>query len=661
MYKLRLFVAVIFASVVAVSCEGTLADDKLDNLKEGFTLAVTGSSAEDVSVSVKVTNDDVVNYAVALISNESFKNTYESDLNVAAVAASAILVADYKVDFTLPDDKYIFSGDATIVLADSWEVTAGGSYVVLVYGVDAMGAQTTKVASKNIVTKAVSNWSEYADRMCLNEIAPDADWIEIYSVDREDVELDGFYVQNEKGDKTPLDGMVVESNSLFVFDCKVNANGDVITLFDSEGKVIDTIDVDEVSINASYGRKNDGAEDWVEFKEPSRGEPNGMAKYEGDAFKVTEVYSDATTMAVTIVPNEALIDDYAYAYITLPTAIFNDDAYYGGDVRALADSGAYTYQYWGVDFEYPDYKYVLYGDMTVNLVYDIWGLYENITEYTSVIYAVDAEGYRVSEPIRYDAVLEGTHTPTSESYKKWLGDWDATCTDSEGNPMKIEITIVPNIDDFSYYVAGFDISSQREYSSASAYLFEGVDDDGVEFSEFAIDANESLYFYDPEEGGQSGKLFNAAMCAISSYPGESILVSGSYYGFYGKMGESGETADLQGNEGEISTGDTFKVNYLHTSIFDFSGDKNEFYLIHNHEDYGGNEATTKRYPTSPYTLTKVEREPATPDAPADVKRRSSRTADALCNGSAVPNIYRSAMFKALNAPIQARTMKHLAK
>ncbi len=647
MYKLRLFVAVLFAAVVAVSCEETVTGgDNTAELIDGFTLVTSGSSVTNLSVDVTVDSDQVGNYVVALMLKSAFTDDYESDLTTAAAAASASLVADYNVDFSIVDQAYVFNGDASVNLATAWPLASGTAYIVLVYGVDALGAQTTNVAYKNVSTQYESTISDYTGTIFINEVDPNTDWIELYSIDREAISLDGFYFVNSAGDKTSLDGLSLPALGYVAVDSNVNANGDTVTLYDGDDKLVDDIDVPVIGVASSYGRKTDGSDTWVEFTSPSRGTANGMASYEGEAFTVAEHYNSESAVVFIVTPNQALAS-YNYAYITLAEEYFNSADYFGGDITAMADWCAAYYQYVGVDAAIADGKFIFNGADVINAA-NCW-LVEKDKKYITAIFALDEDCNRVSEAVKYEATATGSLPEMSDSYSKWIGTWDFTCTASDGKSLTMDVVIEPNIVDWTYHVTGFDVSALRSVFPVTAYLLEGEDETtSEEFSYLAFSNENTLYYFDPEADGQAGRLYSGSLSTVIGEDRLS-LVGGSYISIFGVMGEDGESATLEGYLGELTSGAAFQVEYQ-TALFEsYAADEyGSVYSYYNDEAYGG--STSEKYPKSPYTATKTSSSTAT-----------SAPARAMSVDGVMPNLYRAAISKALNAPKSEKFIKYFSK
>ncbi len=646
MYKLRLLVAVLFAAVVVVSCEeaATGSGDNTADLIDGFTLVTSGSSVTNLSVDVTVDSNEVGNYVVALMLKNTFTSDYESDLAAAAAGASTSLVADYNVDFAIVDDTYVFNGDATVNLATAWPLASGTSYIVLVYGVDALGAQTTNVAYKNVSTQYESTISDYTGTIFINEVDPNTDWIEIYSADRETVALDGFYFVNEAGEKTSLDGLSVGALGLLAVDSSINANGDTVILYDADDKLVDDVEVPVIGVTSSYGRKTDGADAWTEFTTPSRGTANGMASYEGEPFEVVEYYNTEDAIVFFVYPNSQL-SSYNYAYITLAEEYFTSAEYYNSDINELADACSEYYQYINVDASTADGKFIFNGNDAVNAA-SCWYLEANV-KYVTAIFAVNSDGVRVSDAVKYEATTSGTLPAATESYSKWIGSWDFTCTASDGKSLTMDVTIEPAILDWTYYVSGFDICAYRSYYPATAYLAEGTDETtGEAYSYLAFMCEETMYYFDPDYDGEAGRIYSGALSTVTGYDGI-YVVGGSYISIFGTMGEDGDTAILEGYSGELTTGDYFQVEYNSLILESYEESTYGYlYTFYNDDAFGG--STSTKYPLSPYTATRTS---SVASAPAKV---------AAADGT-VPNLYRAAISKALNAPKSEKIIKYFSK
>ncbi len=641
---LRLMATTLIVAIATISCDDSGADNNGGTpaeKAEGFTLKTKGSSVDNLSVEVEVTNADVENYIVAMMTKSDFASDYDSDLVAAADGATTALVADEAIDFSVVDDEYVFSGDATVDLASAWELKAGTSYVVLVYGIDALGAQTTAVAWKNVSTQRESQYSEYVDYLFINELDPNQDWVELYNVDRESINLDGFYLMNEAGDRVELTGKV-SPMALVSFDCSVNGHGDVITLYDGDDKIVDDIELpSDLGTSSSYGRATDGAETWKEFTSPSRDGSNGMIDGSEAAFEVVKLYNTDEDIAFKVIPSAA-VKDYNFIYITVSEEGFNDNSEegFGGNINNLADYCASYYQMLMVDFESADNSYVYSGGYAaaINAAW-MWKV-EAGNNYVTAVFAVDENGNRVTKPVRYDAVASGSYSSTDEGYTQWLGDWDVTCLDTEGNPMTLDVSIMPHVEDYSYVVVGFDVSVLRADCYQVATRMQGEYSDTHEpYDMLAFNSESTIQYYQDEKIGMTRVYYNA-VCTAAEFP-NGVFIGGDYPAFYGPMNENGTSATLMGYEGQYGTGKSFETQYMAPAAFAMEQPSgSNFYGYPNDAAYGGEKSTLS--PTAPYNFAK-----------ADAASAPSKVA------ASTPNIFKSTINKAMNAPFYPSNMKRI--
>ena len=640
---LRLMATTFLVALATTSCEEAVSDDDskdpVDKV-ESFTLKTKGSSVNNLSVEVTVTNDDVENYVVAMMTKTNFVREYDSDLEAAAAGATDALIADKSIDCAVVDDQYVFSGDATVDLASVWDLNAGTSYVVLTYGVDGLGGLTTAVAWKNVSTQRESQYSEYVDYLFINEVDPNDDWVEIYNNDRESIELDGFYLKNKAGDRVELSGKV-SSSALVSFDCSVNGRGDSLTLYDGDDKIVDDVEIpSDLGVSSSYGRTSDGAEEWKEFTTPSRDGANGMVGGGDEAYTVTKLYSTEEAIAFEVTPSES-VKEYNFTYITVPEELFNANGEEGfsGDINILADYCAAYFQSLMVDFTSPDGSYIYSGEASAAINAAFMWIVEPNTDYVTAVFAVDKEGNRVTVPVRYDSTSTGSYESTEKAYSQWLGNWTVDCLDTEGNPLTMDVSIAPLVEDYSYVVKGFEVSALRSECVQIANRMQGTySDTGEAFDMLSFNSESTIqYGEDPELG--MVRIYYSAFCAAAEYPA-GIFISGNYPAIYGPMNEDGKSATLVGYEGQYGSGKDFNVLCMAPAVFAMEQPNgNNFYGYNNDDEYGG--ADSQITPSAPFTFTKSDASSA--------PRKSYST----------PNIYRSAMNKALNAPFYPSNVKRI--
>ena len=129
------------------------------------------------------------------------------------------------------------------------------------------------------------------------------DWVEIYNATDFDIDMGGLRLGHDPGvlpipTNAPAETTIPARGYLTFWadretgegplhlDFKLNAGGDVITLYDTDGvTVIDSITFDSQLYNVSYGRFPDGANDWYFFDDPT---PNAQNDQVGIANRVED-------------------------------------------------------------------------------------------------------------------------------------------------------------------------------------------------------------------------------------------------------------------------------------------------------------------------------------------------------------------------------------
>jgi hypothetical protein len=131
----------------------------------------------------------------------------------------------------------------------------------------------------------------------LNELGEEADWIELYNNSDHPVEINAFTWSLTDDENEPeryvLPDTIIPVGGHLLIWCdealsedgflhagfKLKGNGETIYLF-KNGELADEITYDdEVKKSCSYGRSQDGSEDWKKFKEPTPGASNSLLEH----------------------------------------------------------------------------------------------------------------------------------------------------------------------------------------------------------------------------------------------------------------------------------------------------------------------------------------------------------------------------------------------
>lgn len=125
------------------------------------------------------------------------------------------------------------------------------------------------------------------------------DWIELYNNDSEPLNISGMYLTDDLTNPTKWqfpNNTIIDSggylliwgdgynstNEAIYASFQLNANGDSVALFASDGEtVIDSVTFRKQIRDTSYGRLPDGSNDWEYLSDPSPGESNGERLTDG--------------------------------------------------------------------------------------------------------------------------------------------------------------------------------------------------------------------------------------------------------------------------------------------------------------------------------------------------------------------------------------------
>ena len=140
------------------------------------------------------------------------------------------------------------------------------------------------------------------------ESVDDLDYIELYNTSSKDVDIAGYRMWEGGGQEeawTFPAGSVVPANGFLVVKCDkeglrgdavkypswgLSKNDEVVVLADADYNVIDQVETPNMSEGEAYGRKTDGADEWVIFAELTEGKSNDGAKEKEKAENTLGVY-----------------------------------------------------------------------------------------------------------------------------------------------------------------------------------------------------------------------------------------------------------------------------------------------------------------------------------------------------------------------------------
>lgn len=116
----------------------------------------------------------------------------------------------------------------------------------------------------------------------------DPDWVELYNLTNEVVDLTGYVLSDGGADFVIPAGISIEANGYLVFladdgnivdeagihtNFKISSGGELMKLADAEGALVDQIDLPGLEPGTSYGRTVDGGDVW-DVLNPTQGAPN---------------------------------------------------------------------------------------------------------------------------------------------------------------------------------------------------------------------------------------------------------------------------------------------------------------------------------------------------------------------------------------------------
>ena len=115
------------------------------------------------------------------------------------------------------------------------------------------------------------------------------DWIELYNRRSDPINLSGYSLTDdlEEPDKWLFPDIVIPGDGFLLIwadnsedqgnlhtDFKLSAGGEIIGFYNSHGQLLDVISFEDQTADISFGRIDDGAEEWMTFLEPTPGLSN---------------------------------------------------------------------------------------------------------------------------------------------------------------------------------------------------------------------------------------------------------------------------------------------------------------------------------------------------------------------------------------------------
>ncbi len=608
-HKLRFFVAALFAMTFALACSTDDADTDTEGetggetggttefVSDAFTLTLSGNDVDYLALKVVVSDEyGSGNYVVGVITSSDFEGTYGSSLTAAADAVTAELSSS--VDFAAADSKYVFSTSQTVDVASAWDLLGGETYVVLVYGVDINGTQTTGVAYKTVTMSRDSLYStDYCGIVYINEVDPNNNIIELYSSATFNVPCTNFVITNKAEESTTFSCEITAGGYYLLENFSVNPMGDSLVLYDGDGLIVDEVEISSVANGSTYGRETDGASTWKEFTSDNTtlGSGNGKIATTGAAFTVDLLYTTTDQIALAVTPS-ADVESYYYTYGYCAKSTFS--SYYGNSYDALvADFAEYFYYDKEADLALYNGMIIFGGSdaegTEIISLKDYWALDAN-TEYIVAVAAIDEVGNVITDAVYVEATTSGTYTSTDASYNQWLGTWTFTSTSSyNGSPVSFDVTISQQVADYSYYIVGWELSKYRSQGYGYRAYY------NASTSGFYTMYGEFMSYVSENDGWPvTGYIFGGCLSYIDAavYAGTPYIITGSYPSFGVAMNSDG-TATATGYTWGTSIGYDFTPIHQMLFITDYAGEN--FYNFYYDDAYAD-----ENEPVGPYTMVK---------------------------------------------------------
>lgn len=197
---------------------------------------------------------------------------------------------------TLLDEKYAKIDEVTIpAMEDGFTYSriedGGSSWEIVEGGTKGRSNSGTPDDNPDDNPDEPVNPGESESPILVNEVqgatidGEQTDFIELYNPSSSSVDISGYRLQDDKGAEEEYvipEGTTIEAGQIMVFykdetfTFGLGGDGDVVTVLDAEGKIVDTIEYPAMEDGSSYARIPDGSDNWQVVTEPTPGESNGQ-------------------------------------------------------------------------------------------------------------------------------------------------------------------------------------------------------------------------------------------------------------------------------------------------------------------------------------------------------------------------------------------------
>ncbi len=381
----RLFIC--FAlSVLLFSCKGDDVQTPSVGLPSPLSLEITNSAAGYFTADVKVNADlECGKFLVGVVSEEHYNAELKSEQKLTEYIKDEVL--DKGGSFVRVDERYLFDGDATIVLSNLWDIEGGENYIVAAFGVTSKGELTTAVERVSVTTDESLSMGDGtlvitpSEQSATNirvkvELASDASFDVYCLAPVADHELDAKY----DGDVETFAKSFAKGLSDGGHDM---SHADNYYLFDSS-VALNLSDFWYLESNVTYHIVAFG----VDAKGGIVGEVACQSSAttafdDGYAINVDNLVPDSYSITMDIDPEEMVGNYCVYA-------VSNEDlagVEYSGRDYDLAIMVRDVLFYAGINFAQPDGKYIFKGvnEVTVNQL-------RSLTDYTIAVFGVSPSG-----------------------------------------------------------------------------------------------------------------------------------------------------------------------------------------------------------------------------------------------------------------------------
>ncbi len=424
---------VVFQSIVNPWDDGgeIVIEDEDEKGPEIESITIVSNTYKSLLVDTKLREDFTATYAIVPVYAPTLES-YDDYLSYAQSFATSD-IAYYGTDYTVADGIYVFEGEVqSFNIFSGWNPSAGTSYYILAFGVDADGIVCTEVTATEsfIVAEDVSDADiEFPDvdfgTIEVSNIASNSFDYDIYPTDTQmtylaftstktDYDSAGSAEERFAADMTYLDSYLS-----YYYSTSVDEGG--LSKIVNTGNLLDrsatSLSSDTEYVIYAYGVDVSTVQPLTQIKAVEvTTEPYTASEGQINSVTVTSIDMTDATISVDAGDYEGIY--YVYSLLTSQIT-----SYYGGDPEAALLQYLYVETLIGTDLSTANGVKTFQGDLTDHSLSTAWTIAPN-NVYTVIVAGVTPTGTVVSEIV----TTEFTSGTLSEDFNITLEMSDITET-----------------------------------------------------------------------------------------------------------------------------------------------------------------------------------------------------------------------------------------